>query len=175
MEVAPPVLVIKRSAEQERRIQRDGLIVITSQACNVALCLGISIFLTQKEIDLPQIYTLLPLVASCFGLYAMYGQLRWRTINKRLRNLQLCLTKEGVTYESDAGRFSAPWSRVRRVRLQGHGLSVSYLIIDVRDWGGPIGRAGRLTMPIHDCGIKEQQIKRAIHQLSGGAITTIHR
>lgn len=150
------------------------MIVIFSQAFNVALCVCIAFFLTQqRQLALYPAYTILPVVAAGFGLYAMYGQLRWRKINRRMRNLQLAVTRQGVTYASAAGTYSAPWSSVQRIRLQERRMSVAYLILDVADWGGPVGKAGRigrLAIPIHDCGIDELHIKRAIHHLSGGAI-----
>lgn len=170
------MLIINRSVEQERRIQRDGLIVIISQACNVALCLGIAYFLTQqKQLPFHPGYTSLPALAASVGIYAMYGQLRWRKINRQMCNLQLMLARNGVTYSSDAGRYSAPWSAVRRIRLQGSRLSTANLIVDVTDWGGPIGGVGRvcrLTIPVDNCGVDELHLKRMIHQLSGGAILT---
>lgn len=177
MEAASPALVIDRAPEQERRIQRDGLIIIISQACNVVLCLGITYLLLQQRIlNFNRAYATLPLVAAGVGLYAMYVQIRWRRINRRMRNLSLRLAPEGVTYTSDAGTFSAPWSAVRRIRLQERRLSADHLIVDVTDWGGPIsegGRVCRLALAIDHCDLDELHIKRSIHQFSGGSVMAV--
>lgn len=183
MQPVPQPLVIRRSAEQERRIQRTSLIVVVTQGFNSFLCLVLALvwFLSPTAaVFLPREFAIVPLVAAACGVYVVWTQIRWRRINRELRNLQLALTPHGVVYRSAAGTYSAPWSSVRQVRIRGRpggrGGLAPILVVDVLNWGGPVarlGRGGRLVMSLTDCEVDSLQIRQAVHLLSSGKVIAL--
>ncbi|MEB3366351.1 hypothetical protein [Saccharopolyspora mangrovi] len=96
--------------------------------------------------------------------------LRVYRVHAAMRGLQLVFAPGGVTYISDAGTFTAPWSAVKRVRLRrGRWLSVR-----VPHWGGPIGGsglAGDLIIPLADTGLSWHDIRGAVTHISNGTVT----
>ncbi|MFR9731706.1 hypothetical protein ACL03H_20955 [Saccharopolyspora sp. MS10] len=175
MHPASRVLVISRSAQQERSIQRDGLLVVLVQIANAAACTGAAVLWWSWADDASRWLVLVPVVAVLCSCYATRAQLRWRRINREMLHLQLALTDLGVTYASAAGTYSAPWSSVRQVRLRTHRSGSPYVVIDVDDWGGPLGECAgtdRLALTLAGTGLRPREVSRAVHQLSGGRVTT---
>jgi hypothetical protein len=178
MQPVPHVLVVRRSAAQERRIQRDAVIVIITQSFNALMCLTIAFVLLRYETGfVPSWSAVVPLIATCFSVHAIRSQQRWRRVNREMGNLQLALSQVGVTYASQAGTYSAPWSAVRQIRIRRRpdstGRLAQYLIVDVIDWGGPVGRVGkvdRLALSLKDSEVDVPQVRRAVHYFSSGRI-----
>lgn len=180
MEPAPPPLVISRSAEQERRIQRDGLIVALTQAAAALLCLGLALawYLSPQAVGmLPREFVVVPVFAAACSLGALSVQVRWRQLNGRLRNLRLTLAREGVSYCSAAGTYTAPWSAVRQVRIHDRGSATPYVVVDVIGWGGPVCRGmnkvGRLAVSLGDSGVGAPELRRAVHLFSQGRVIAV--
>ncbi|SFS99646.1 PH domain-containing protein [Saccharopolyspora flava] len=110
-------------------------------------------------------FSLAVLFALSLGFY-----LHVYRVHAAMSGLQLVFTPGGVTYMSDSGTFTAPWTAVKRVRLRrGQWLSVR-----VPRWGGPIsgfGLAGELIMPLHDTGLSWHDIRGAVTYISNGTVT----
>lgn len=119
----------------------------------------------------------------------MFISIQNRRIERRLAGLELAITEEGVTYRSVAGTFPAPWSAVHRMAvhrmavygrlawygLGGFGPGSDFLLVQVRDWAGPVTiltlRTATLRMPLDDTNLDALAIARAVSQLSHGRIT----
>lgn len=175
MHPASRVLVISRSTQQERSIQRDGLLVVLTQIANAVACAAAGMLWWSWTGGASRWLVLIPVTAAAYSCYVARAQLRWRRINRDMLNLQLALTDLGVTYASAAGTYSAPWSAVRQVRLRSHRAGSPYLVIDVDGWGGPLGEcsgADRLALTLHGTGLRPREVSRAVHQLSSGQVTT---
>jgi len=174
MHPASRVLVISRSAQQERSIQRDGMLVVLTQFGNAVACAAAAVLWWSWAAGPARWLVLIPISAALYSCYVARAQLRWRRMNREMFNLQLALTTLGVTYASAAGTYSAPWTAVRQVRLRSHRHS-PYLVIDVDGWGGPLARAGgveRLALTLVGTGVEPREVSRAVHQLSSGLVTT---
>ncbi|MCA1189316.1 MULTISPECIES: PH domain-containing protein [unclassified Saccharopolyspora] len=175
MHPASRVLVISRSAQQERSIQRDGLLVVLTQIANAVMCSGAAVLWWTWTPGPSRWLVAVPVVAVACSCYVARAQLRWRRINRDMFHLQVALTDAGVTYASAAGTYSAPWSAVRQVRLRTHRARSPYVVIDVDGWGGPLSECGgtdRLALTLTGTGLRPREVSRAVHQLSGGQVTT---
>ncbi len=174
MPPVPRVLVISRSARQERSIQRDGMLVVLTQATNAVLCTAAAVLWSTWAAGPSRWLVLVPVIAAVSSCYVGWSQWRWRRLNQRMLYLQLALSSVGVTYASAAGTYSAPWSSVRQVRLRHHRNS-PYVVIDVDGWGGPLAECAgvdRLALTLTGTGLGPREVSRAVHQLSGGMVTT---
>lgn len=174
MHPASRVLVISRTAQQERSIQRDGMLVVLTQIGNTALCAAAAVLWWSWAAGPSRWLVLVPVSAALCSCYVARAQLRWRQMNRDMLHLQLALTGMGVTYASAAGTYSAPWTAVRQVRLRSH-RRAPYLVIDVAGWGGPLARCGgveRLALTLVGTGVQPREVSRAVHQLSSGLVTT---
>ncbi|MEV4734289.1 hypothetical protein [Saccharopolyspora sp. NPDC049426] len=141
-------------------------IPIIAQAVAVVVELLAATTLTALGNISGYVYYLLALLFAV--VLAVY--LRVYRVHAAMRGLQLIFTPSGVTYTSDAGTFTAPWSAVTRVRLRrGRWISVR-----VPHWGGPIsgfGLAGELIMPLADTGLSWHDIRGAVTCISQGTVT----
>ncbi|QUH00753.1 PH domain-containing protein [Saccharopolyspora erythraea] len=173
------MLVITRSAAEERRVQRSSLISIMCLLLSSALCATLTVgWLIGTIVGIPGLFAFLPLLASVLGLYVTWTEIRMRRLNRAMRNLQLALTSKGVAYRSCAGTFFAPWSAVREIRFRRH-LGTAFVVVDALDWGGPaaevgrlnrLGRVGRLALPLPGSGVDTGQVWRSVYYLSDGAV-----
>ena len=175
----PDLLVITRSPQEERRIQRYALVGILSQLFTSVACGAMAImWISVENLGIPLSFSIVPLLAAGLGTYGMWTQIRLRGLNRAMRNLRLAVTPKGVAYQSSAGTFFAPWSAVRQVRLRSH-LGAPFVVVDALDWGGPaaevgrlnwIGRTGRLALPLSGSGVDPGQVWQAVYYLSDGAV-----
>lgn len=167
--VPPPAattFVIARTPHAHQRELRRMRFTVIAQAVALVVELVAAAVLTALGSISGLVYVLLALLfAVCLGVY-----LRVYRAHAAMRDLRLIFAPGGVTYTSEAGTFTAPWTGVKRVRLRrGRWLSVR-----VPHWNGPVGGfglAGELTMPLADTGLSWDDIRWAVTHFSNGAVT----
>lgn len=98
------------------------------------------------------------------GLYvSMYN------VHKAMGNLRLIFSTDGVTYASDAGIFTAPWTAVKRIGIR----RGRYLRVRAPRWGGPIsgfGMFSELIVRLDDAGPAWHHIRQSAAYFSNGIV-----
>ncbi|WP_027941356.1 hypothetical protein [Amycolatopsis taiwanensis] len=170
MQPAPPTtFFLERSSRVHRRQLRRLRIFIATQCCNVAWPLAGSITLAVLGSGASG-WILSAAAVPALGLAVQ--QLRVYSVHKAMRNLRLIFSPQGVGYESDVGAFHAPWSAVRRMRINSW-AGRHYLSVRVPYWSGPIGAFGmfgELVLPLKDIGVAHEEIRNAVNYLSNGTV-----
>lgn len=108
-----------------------------------------------------------------FGLSVLSGlalglYVRAYNVHVAMRNLRLVFSADGITYASDAGTFTAPWTAVKRIAWR-----YRYFRVRLPYWGGPIstsGMFGELVMPLEDTGLTWENIRQAAAYFSNGTV-----
>lgn len=116
--------------------------------------------------------------------YALRKTGTWARAEGGLRDLELWIAPEGVTYVSVSGVFHAPWTAVRGMYIGDYFGSLPHqkrgvpsLIVQVEGWGGPLadraedGTLCVLAMPLAGLDADRPTIRRAVYEISGGGVT----
>lgn len=182
----PAALLFRRSPDREerqRRLSKFGAVLPGTALALIAVAVALSIaeaVISGRGFESVGAEVALPCGMAPAALISIQY---WR-IERRLAGLELSITEEGVTYRSVAGTFPAPWSAVRRMAVYGrpkwHGLGgfgagSDFLLVQARDWSGPVTMLAHRTathrMPLDDTGLDALAIARAVRHLSHGRIT----
>lgn len=187
MQSASTRIVLARGAEHEHRsLRRTGIAVIarTVQLGLVPVCVAITARTLSLSSTVPGpafVFGGLMLIGAVVTFYSWWWGIRRHRANRRLRNLQLVLTPEGVSYESDAGTFAVPWTAVRsmvtRGPIDGIGRRRPFVIVEAIGWGGPVaelGKSPRISVSLKESGMTPHDIRVAVHHLSGGSRAVTH-
>jgi hypothetical protein len=174
---APPAgaLVLARSERLERRTQRLLAVLVPVQIVVVVL---VAIQAAYAGWTVGGGLAIVAAVVVAIAAGSLVFAIRWRSIERRMRGMQLWLAPKSVSYTCAEGTFTAPWSAVRAVAVRGQpgapGRRAQALYLDVESWGGPLsafGKVARLRLPLEDSGADLAAVAEAVTQHSGGRLS----
>lgn len=121
---------------------------------------------------------------AAIAAYSLRKIGKWSRVERRLRDLELWIAPEGVTYVSVSGIFHAPWASVRGMYIADYFGSLPHqkrgipsLVAQVEGWGGPLADRAEdgllcvLAMPLTGLDVDRPTIRRAVYEISGGGVT----
>jgi hypothetical protein len=180
----PGALVIRRAEDVERQADRVLRRQVVRDSIYFGVCLaataaiGWTGFVVSNTLLLMAVAPLIGVVATAFVLWKYR---RTRSVERRLRGMELWLSPEGVAYVGSVGLFPAPWAAVRTISFRGFpggpGDRAEALVVDVDGWGGPLaelaphGKPCSLRMPLAGTGVDRPTIGYAVQQMTGGRVT----
>lgn len=144
-------------------------------ALQLALAIAVTVFAVTTSAGTPAgvlaiasglVLFVAPL-GSGFGL-ALYVSVY--SVHKAMGNLRLIFSADGVTYASDAGTFTAPWTAVKRIGIR----RGRYLRVRAPRWGGPISgfcMFSELIIRLDETSPAWHHIRQSAAYFSNGIVT----
>lgn len=168
------MLVIARDARQQRatvfRYALNTLLQVLAMAC---MGLSLAAYLLPAGPVLPGPFVALPTLVICLNLVVILDMTRFALTHRKMAELRLIATPEGVSYTSGAGTYSAAWSQVQKVTVYTSGRFSPGVMVTVTKWGGPLpgyGRTSQLYLGLTSTGLTTEAVGYGMRYFSGGTV-----